>query len=306
MAEPLHTTPARISVALVTRNRPDSLERTLRSLRAQDVQPFEVVLSDDSDPEQAGICRTLAAEYECRYLTGPRRGLYANRNFAALACRGTHVRTMDDDHEFPDGHMRACVRAVERRPDAVWIIGECLPGRERTPEPWRCPPQLHPRGYSIKPAPGQRLWGIADGASIYPRGLFERGLRFSERFTFGASYLEWGSRLHWLGYDILHLEDTYVIHHYDPDARSFSDVRTLWAAPLFAALCHSFIYQPTLRNRLMTLVQFPVTVLRFRAAGLGACIDAIHAFREQREISVRSANVSGTARRSTRPRAHAR
>src|SRR5256884_5562045 len=110
-------TAPRISVALVTRNRPESLERTLRSLRAQDVQPFEVVLSDDSDVEQARRCRELAARYKCRYVSGPQRGLYANRNFSALVCRGTHVRTMDDDHEFPDGHIRACIRAVESRPD---------------------------------------------------------------------------------------------------------------------------------------------------------------------------------------------
>jgi hypothetical protein len=202
---------------------------------------------------------------------------------------------MDDDHEFPDGHMRTCMRAVARRPDAVWIIGECLPGREGTAEPWLCPPQLHPRGYSTEPPPGTSMWAIADGASIYPREIFERGLRFYERFPFGASYLEWGSRLHWLGYEILHLNDTFVIHHYDPDARSFSDVRTLWAAPLFAGLCHSFIYQPTLRNRSLTLLQFPVTVVRVRAAGVRACFDAVHAFKEQRQLSKRAATGNAAA-----------
>jgi len=123
------------------------------------------------------------------------------------------------------------------------------------------------------------MWAIADGASIYPRDIFERGLRFYERFLFGASYLEWGSRLHWLGYEILHLKDTFVIHHYDPDARSFSDIHALWASTVFAGLCHSFIYQPTLRNRLLTLVQFPVTVARFRTTGARACLDAVSAFR---------------------------
>ncbi|MFM6022178.1 MAG: glycosyltransferase family 2 protein, partial [Dolichospermum sp.] len=40
-----------LSIALVTRNRPESLERCLKSLRSQNVQPFEVVISDDSDIE---------------------------------------------------------------------------------------------------------------------------------------------------------------------------------------------------------------------------------------------------------------
>ena len=43
----------RLSVALVTRNRPASLERTLKSLRAQSVQPWNVIISDDSDADQA-------------------------------------------------------------------------------------------------------------------------------------------------------------------------------------------------------------------------------------------------------------
>ena len=38
-----------LSVALVTRNRPIPLERGLASLRAQGEQPFEVIISDDSD-----------------------------------------------------------------------------------------------------------------------------------------------------------------------------------------------------------------------------------------------------------------
>src|SRR4051812_33318686 len=104
----------RLSVALVTRNRPSSLARTLRSLRAQTVQPWQVVVSDDSDDAPATEVRRICAEYGCEYLEGPRRGLYANRNRAAIACGGTHIRTMDDDHEFPSGHMEQCVAAVAR------------------------------------------------------------------------------------------------------------------------------------------------------------------------------------------------
>ena len=271
-----------LSVALVTRNRPDSLQRTLRSLGAQDVELFEVVVSDDSEPALARVTREVALEHGCRYVAGPQRGLYANRNAAALSCQGSHVRTMDDDHEFPAGHMSACLRAVHEHPHAIWIIGECLPGEEAGEQRWVCPPQLHPRGFSVTPPNGSRIWAISDGAAIYPREIFTRGLRFYEGFLFGASYLEWGSRLHWLGYEIRHLDDTYVIHHYDPDTRSIKDVRGESAAALFAGLCHSFIYQPTLRNRLLTIVQFAVTGVREGAPGVGAGVDAMRAFRRQR------------------------
>ena len=64
-----------LSVALVTCNRPDSLERGLDSLRSQSVQPFEVIVSDDSASNQAERVRKLAAEYGGIYCAGPRRGL---------------------------------------------------------------------------------------------------------------------------------------------------------------------------------------------------------------------------------------
>src|SRR4051794_15374802 len=184
-----------ISVAVVTRNRPDSLERTLRSLRAQDRQPFEVLVSDDSDTTHAGDSRAVAERYGCRYLVGPRRGLYANRNAVAAACAGTHIRTMDDDHEFPEDHWSACEQAVRRDPKAVWIIGETVPS-EGLLETDRCPGELHPRGFSVTPKDPDDTWAISDGASIYPAEIFRSGLRFSESFKFGASYLEFGSRLH--------------------------------------------------------------------------------------------------------------
>src|SRR4051812_12145666 len=182
-----------ISVALVTRNRPDSLERTLRSLREQDVQPLEVLVSDDSDPDRAHESRRIAEDHGCRYQTGPRRGLYANRNAVARACRGTHIRTMDDDHEFPPGHWSECEAAVERDRECVWVIGEIHPGGH-APD-LRFPGELHPRGFSTMPRDLDHTWAISDGASIYPASIFESGLLFSEAFKFGASYLEFGSRL---------------------------------------------------------------------------------------------------------------
>lgn len=272
-----------LSVALVTRNRPDSLERTLRSLRAQPVQPVEVVVSDDSTDADADRVRQLCELYDCRYVDGPRRGLYANRNRAALACGGSHIRTMDDDHEFPPGHVAACCDAVRADPGAVWIIGECLPGEEDTPLPRRCPPQLHPRGYSMPPGSGP-MWAMADGAAILPRWIFDRGERYAEDFLFGASYLEWGSRLHWLGVRIRHLDTTFVIHHYRHEDRSFSDARIDLGSRVFAGACHSFLYQPSLRNRLLTMAELGVVGLRHRRAGLRAVSAGLRAYRRRRRV----------------------
>ena len=245
----------KLSVALVTRNRPESLIRTLKSLRSQRVQPWEVIVSDDSESLFQERVREIATEYNCQYIKGPMRGLYANRNHVARACTGTHIRTMDDDHEFPDKHIEECLKAVELDPTSIWIIGEYLVGQMNLTRPVDCPGQLHPRGFSVTPADPQNCFALADGATIYPRKIFDEGNFFLESFKFGAVYLEMGSRLFWKGYRIRHLATTYILHHYEPATRSFTNIEIDLSARIFAMLCHSFMYQPTIRNKTLTTLE---------------------------------------------------
>jgi glycosyltransferase involved in cell wall biosynthesis len=264
-----------LSVALVTRNRLESLARTLDSLGRERHLIDEIIVSDDSDEPHAADVRTLCDARGCTYVRGPRRGLYANRNFSIRSASGTHVRTMDDDHEFPDGHFAACHRALESAPGCVWVVNEVIPGYSDSR--WVPPPQLHPRGYSATPPPGTSMWSIADGATIYPRWIFAHGEEFAEDFPFGASYLEMGSRLYWLGVQIRHLGDTYVIHHYDPRTRSYADERTERAARYFAMVCHSWLYQPTVRNKALTLAEIAWEALRAPSATAPAVMRAVAA-----------------------------
>jgi glycosyltransferase involved in cell wall biosynthesis len=258
-----------------------SLRRTLESLRAQDVQPWEVVLSDDSSEDMASEVASLANEFHCRYIRGPSRGLYANRNHVARACLGTHIRTMDDDHEFPPGHFRHCMRAIQTDPRAIWIIGEFLPGQEQ-PTPPPCPAQLHPRGHSVTPPNPDDCWALADGASIFPRKVFDRGNYYAEFFVFGASYLEFGSRLNWIGYRIRFLQSTYVLHHFDASTRSYDDEAVDLGSRIFAALCHSFSYQRTLRNQTLTVLQIVKELLARREMGSQAVRRSLNSYREHR------------------------
>src|SRR5438270_12557719 len=115
---------ARVSVALITRNRPKLLRGCLASWRSQSVQPFEIVVSDDSDDSTRPEVKEIAAEFETRWVPGPRRGLYANRNLAAARCGGTHVLSADDDHEHPVDLLEKCQSAIESDAAAVWCLGE--------------------------------------------------------------------------------------------------------------------------------------------------------------------------------------
>jgi glycosyltransferase involved in cell wall biosynthesis len=274
----------RLSVALVTRNRPPSLERTLRSLRGQNVQPEEVIVSDDSDEEYAHEVTRIAEAYDCRYLRGPRRGLYANRNHVALVCNGTHIRTMDDDHEFPEAHFENCLRALEQDAGSIWIIGEHYPGSRSDHVPPPCPGQLTARGFSVSPPNLEDCWAISDGASIYPRKIFDSGIRYVENFKFGAGYLEFGSRLHWLGYRMRQLLTTYVIHHFDPASRSFTDAESDMSSRFFAMMCHSYIYQPRLTNKLLCTLEMTKEMVRHGRVACRAIANALDEYRRHQSL----------------------
>lgn len=234
----------RLSVALVTRNRPESLERCLKSLRSQSVQPFEVVVSDDSDPELAPKTEAVAKYWQCRYITGPHRGLYANRNHAALACQGTHIRTMDDDHVLPDGHMKQCMEAVDSDPKSIWTTGEIGFINGKYCGTCATATQLYPSGVGGEVTDVDNNWAIADGSTIYPKEVFDRGHRMVEWFQFGSNYLEFGAYLYHHGFRSRCIPGGLVQHYADEIILKRTKHLNVIESQLYASLCFNIYFQP--------------------------------------------------------------
>jgi glycosyltransferase involved in cell wall biosynthesis len=227
-----------LSIALVTRNRPQSLSKCLDSVRCQAVQPFEIVVSDDSEPEYSASTREIAVKHGCRYLPGPGRGLYSNRNFVAQHCRGTHIRTMDDDHILPPDHLMKCYEAMAHDPMAIWttgeigyVNGEFVAATERAS-------QLHPSGVGGPIRKPDDNWGISDGSTIYPSDIYARGFRMIEDFQFGMGYLEFGALLYANGWKCRCIPQALVEHY----ATSLSAPDPL--SILFASVCYNQHFQP--------------------------------------------------------------
>src|SRR5262249_176754 len=141
-----------------------------------------------------------------------KRGLYANRNFAAVNCQGTHIRTMDDDHILPPDHLSKCLAAVRSDRNAIWTTGEHGFIDGKSVGIAKTPNHLGTAGV------GQRIWsldnnwGIADGSTIYPREVFDQGFRMVEDFGFGSSYLEFGAFLHKNGWRCRCVTGAWVEH----------------------------------------------------------------------------------------------
>ena len=253
----------KLSVAIVTRNRPDSLAKTLDSLLSQSIQPYEIVISDDSNTENfSALNKTIADKKGCKYVIGPQKGLYANRNHVVKCCTGTHIRTMDDDHTFPEGHIDTCMRKIEEDPTSIWIMGEWYPNAAKDSAKPHCPGEIHPRGFSAYPKDEQNCRAISCGATIYPRIVIDRNILNIEDFKFGYSYLEYGCRLRYFGFRIRHLDDTYVYHEYYNNPPSIDDQYEMLDSQVFAMMALSFIYEPTFKNRFYTIIQLSIGWIR--------------------------------------------
>jgi glycosyltransferase involved in cell wall biosynthesis len=101
MAKPL------VSICVPTANRASYLRESLRSIRAQDYEPLEILISDNcSDDETREICEKAAAEdARIRYIRQPKPlGLYANHNVCIEESRGEFLGFFHDDDDR-DAHI---------------------------------------------------------------------------------------------------------------------------------------------------------------------------------------------------------
>jgi glycosyltransferase involved in cell wall biosynthesis len=235
----------RISVALVTRNRIAYLKGFLASIRQQSVQPHEIIVSDDSDREAQAAVYAIAAQFDAIYIKGPQRGLYANRNNAALSCTGTHVLSADDDHTHPPGFMARISRLAQIDPQRVWVVSERNPLHPT--QGHQCPAELRRDGSVGAPSDPTDCRAIADGATLYPAAIFSCGLRYDDKYPFGQLWYLWGVLLAARGWRITYDDQTYVWHDTNSSSDRAFDVgflRSQLACASYVSLTHALWIEP--------------------------------------------------------------
>jgi GT2 family glycosyltransferase len=111
----------RVSIVVMTFNRPDLLRRCLASLSAQRVprDVFEVVVVDVSDPPVSAIVEAVRSRITVRHLTSPNRGVAGNRNTGAASAMAPWLAFIDDDCVADGEWLARMVVAIDRHPDAL-------------------------------------------------------------------------------------------------------------------------------------------------------------------------------------------
>lgn len=115
--------PPSVSVVLCTYNRGAQLERAIRSVLAQTLADFELIVVDDGSTDGTADVVLPLARRDARiiYMRHANRGLPEARNAGIRLSRGTWVTFIDSDDEYAPDHLSVRMSfATEHEADAVF------------------------------------------------------------------------------------------------------------------------------------------------------------------------------------------
>lgn len=192
-----------VTVVIPTYNRHARLKRTLRSLAAQSVQGFKVVVVDDgsSPPVDGAIPPGLRESLDITVMRTPANGGPARaRNLAVRAATTEYIAFIDDDVDAAPSWL-ASLHAAITRPGKRVVFGPLLAPPTWRPTPWNlweartlAREYEHMQSGDYEPTWRQFFTG---NAIVRREDMLEAG-GFDERFT-RAEDIELGLRMWRLG-----------------------------------------------------------------------------------------------------------
>lgn len=217
-----------ISAIICTRDRRDSLARTLDSLKKLEVSPdttYEVLIIDNGSADNTrelldDFAQTNPEIYKC--YCQPKKGRSNALNLGILQSRGKIIAFTDDDVVVDKNWVWALKDAFNIAEEAIAVQGKILLQEEIA----HIPPWVNPEDLLLAPyyAPGDKLCRCDKlvGANMAVRRIaFERYGLFDTRLGAGASGLgeetEFCARLRRGDEIILYQPDAVVFHEYRPE-----------------------------------------------------------------------------------------
>jgi len=217
-----------MSLIICTRDRPKLLAACLRSVRALQCPPEEVIVVDNAPSD--GSTEAVVREFPgIRYVVEPKPGLSAARNTGIAAASGELIAFTDDDVEVSDNWTTQLKKAFAD-PDRMAVSGLVLP-RELETKAQVAFQSRSNRGSSMLFRPiifgpaffedwrgrGVPCWHIGAGASMaFRRAVFDRVGLFDERLGTGAAGCSEDSEMWYRilanGYSC-HYEPSCVVRH---------------------------------------------------------------------------------------------
>jgi glycosyltransferase involved in cell wall biosynthesis len=230
-----------VSALVCTRDRPNSLLCTVRSLLASDDPRFELLVIDQSDgKESEQALAALLSDTRLRYVRSRARGKGAGLNEGLRLVRGEIVAFTDDDCEAPPGWAAGMAHALEEQPTAAIVFCNVtagphdrtagyIPAFERRSDRLLC---------SISASRGQLGLGAGMAArrtAVLALGGFDENFGPGARFGSGDDW-DLSHRVLMRGWHVFETAHLSILHHgFRTFAEGSDHARRDWIA--IGALC---------------------------------------------------------------------
>jgi GT2 family glycosyltransferase len=275
--EPLQPAPApaftSLTIAICTKDRPERLERLLRSLQGlvvPEALALEIAVVDNAPSDDC--TRRLVERFPAvRYLIEPRAGLDFARNCAVNHATGEILAFLDDDVVVDPGWLAGLIAAWRDNPDAGAVTGLVLPLELAT----EAQVLFEKRGgfrrgfdrlrYAGQTLPGNPLYPC--GAGIFGAGAnmaFRRQILvelggFDEALDTGRPLPGGGDldifyRVVRAGYPLVYEPCALVFHEHRRDLAGLRRQYWSWGLGLMAFIAKSYQADPQARGKLRALV----------------------------------------------------
>ena len=118
----------KFSVIICSYNYSRFLAQALRTLQAQTINDFELLIVDDgSTDDTKKVVREWSGRFRnCIYLEKPHSGLADSRNFGVRRASGTHIAFLDADDLWSPAYLESMRRAFETAPEAELVCCDGL------------------------------------------------------------------------------------------------------------------------------------------------------------------------------------
>jgi Glycosyl transferase family 2 len=160
-----------ISVIITTHNRPETLRRAVESARAASKREIEVVVVDDASSEEtASAYRSIPGINYVR--ANSNQGVAGARNLGILASQGEFLSFLDDDDLRLPGSLDLQLEALASAPQAGFIYGQAILGRQDGAVSDDFYPALCPQGDVFWELLAQNF--VPCGTALFRRKCLER------------------------------------------------------------------------------------------------------------------------------------
>lgn len=180
----------RVSVTIITRNRGHQLTRCLRSLLAQTVRPFEVLVVDNASVDNTQeVCKKYSYRLPLRWVREERVGIPFARNACLRQAHGEVIAFLDDDCTASSNWVDVIQKHFVSFPATVGVVGVTENATPRNV--YACVEYAYYRRLLLRAAGGgyrpSRLTfiGLIDFKNAAYRRGFMRQFRFSSRVPYG-------------------------------------------------------------------------------------------------------------------------